>query len=110
MLDQHNFKPSSKLCSYWSSLPQGSSFIGKTKVPALFSEHKSFSIEYILFVFLILFELFIIYFLAHQGIPFVVMAILAVVEIIIAILPLFWQGKQKMNKAYVDGQIFVYAT
>jgi hypothetical protein len=38
------------------------------------------------------------------------MAILAVVEIIIAILPLFWQGKQKMNKAYVDGQIFVYAT
>ena len=108
MLDQFDFKPSRKLCSFWSSLPQGGFSLGKTKVPPLFSEHRSFFIEYFLFTTLILLEVYTIYFLAHEGVPYIVMAILAGLEILIAILPLLWQNKQNFNKSYVEAQIFVY--
>lgn len=110
MLDQLDFKPSNKLCSYWSSLPQSSISLGKIKIPALFSEHRSVVIEKTLFLVLILFETFTIFYLENQGVAFVIMAILAFVEIIIAILPLFWQNKQNFNKNYVDAQIFVNKT
>lgn len=109
MLDIINFKPTKKLCSYWSSLPQSSYSLGKTKIPALFSEHRSVAIENTLFLILILFETFTILYLEDQGVTFVIMAILAFVEIIIAILPLLWQNKQNYNKAYVETQIFVSA-
>jgi hypothetical protein len=109
MLDQLNFKPTKKLCSYWSSLPQSSFSLGKIKIPALFSEHKSVVIEYTLFIVLILFETFTIFYLEDQGVTFVIMAILAIVEIIIAVLPLLWQNKQNSNKTYVEAQIFVSA-
>jgi hypothetical protein len=110
MLQQLNFKPSRKLCSYWSSLPQGSIYLGKTEVPALFSEHRSFFIEYLLLSMLLAFEGVTIYMLDEAGINPLIMIILAIVEVIIAILPLVWQGNQNLNKAYVKAQIFVNST
>lgn len=110
MLEIFDFKPSKKLCSFWSSLPQSSFSLGNIKIPALFSEHRSVVIEYTLFLVLILFETFTIFYLENQGVNFVIMAILAFVEVVIAILPLFWQNKQNFNKTYIGAQIFVNET
>lgn len=108
MLTELNFKPSSRLKTFWMCLPQKSTAIGSTKVPGLFSDHKSFVIQYLFFIVFIILEIYAILSFSHRGVDINVLLLLAIAEIVIALIPLLFELLSNENcKAWVESQLYV---
>ncbi len=109
MLTELNFKPSSRLKTFWMCLPQKSTAIGSTKVPSLFSDHKSFVIQYMFFIVFLILEIYAILSFSHRGVDINVLLLLAVGELVIALIPLLFEFLSNENcKAWVESQLYVH--
>ncbi len=108
MLNEPNFKPSSRLRAYWMCLPQKTITVGSTQFPSLFNDLKPFFFQNFFFIIFIVLEVYSIFSFAHRGLDINIMLLLAIGEVVIALIPLMFEMVSTENcMAWVNSHLYI---
>lgn len=101
------FRPKGDLLKLWAMLPQVTSYIGHSKIPSLFGNPKSVATPRLMVAILVIIEGILFFQLNEEGVGFLVILALSVVDFIIAILAPEILMHKNLVPQEIDAHIFI---